>query len=86
MHGDYSLDYVRTLSTKRIIKLLIEALDRDQEKQAWSLYVSVFPLFKLKMAEYVDFKDFYKPIKVFEKKEEIKAEDVLDKVKEILSM
>lgn len=69
------------LPLRNITRLLIKAKEKEDRKEAWDLYVAVYP--NMNKETYIPFDEVYQPgkrVKTVEKTEE----EILKDVKEIL--
>lgn len=70
------------MSIKNITKLLLKAKGKENERDAWQLYVSIYPNFN--EDTFVTFEEFMKPNKATQE-EEKSEEEILKEVKEIIN-
>ena len=58
MHGFYDFSYIKTLSLKIISRLLIKAVEKQQEKLLWERWLAIYPYMETGALNFISFNDY----------------------------
>ena len=58
MHGFYDFSYIKTLPLKIISRLLIKAVEKQQEKLLWERWLAIYPYMEIGAWNFISFNDY----------------------------
>lgn len=58
MHGFYDFSYIKTLPLKIISRLLIKAVEKQQEKLLWERWLAIYPYMEIGNVKFISFNDY----------------------------
>jgi len=58
LHGFYDFSYIKTLPLKIISRLLIKAVEKQQEKLLWERWLAIYPYMEIGAWNFISFNDY----------------------------